>query len=392
MNTATAPQLTMPSAHSVGRGRLGPLDFGLFLLLAVSAGYLAQQYGEFMDIYETVILWACVPSIVFLGWLWPALRPYFVGCAVLALIGIAAYGGTTQGSDEKFLLKYFLSSQSAILWMSFLFLFSSVTYWIGTFSRGETALWMGSVTAWAACVMGFVGLLVRWYESYLISPDVGHIPVSNLYEVFILFAVITAMFYLYYEQRYKTRALGGFVSIIIVAAVGFLLWYTATRSAHEIQPLVPALQSWWMKIHVPANFVGYGTFSIAAMVGFAYLIKAKAEETSLQAFIPLFILGVLLCAEPLVFRRTGMPDYWALYFGLSAIFIGAIIVFRRRISEKLPSLEVLDDVMYRAIAIGFAFFTVATILGALWAAEAWGTYWQWDPKETWALIVWLNYA
>ena len=197
MNTAIAPQLTMPSAHSVGRGRLGPLDFGLFLLLAVSAGYLAQQYGEFMDIYETVILWACVPSIVFLGWLWPALRPYFVGCAVLALIGIAAYGGTTQGSDEKFLLKYFLSSQSAILWMSFLFLFSSVTYWIGTFSRGETALWMGSVTAWAACVMGFVGLLVRWYESYLISPDVGHIPVSNLYEVFILFAVITAMFYLY---------------------------------------------------------------------------------------------------------------------------------------------------------------------------------------------------
>jgi cytochrome c-type biogenesis protein CcsB len=392
MNTATAPQLTMPSAHSVGRGRLGPLDFGLFLLLAVPAGYLAQQYGEFMDIYETVILWACVPSIVFLGWLWPALRPYFVGCAVLALIGIAAYGGTTQGSDEKFLLKYFLSSQSAILWMSFLFLFSSVTYWIGTFSRGETALWMGSVTAWAACVMGFVGLLVRWYESYLISPDVGHIPVSNLYEVFILFAVITAMFYLYYEQRYKTRALGGFVSIIIVAAVGFLLWYTATRSAHEIQPLVPALQSWWMKIHVPANFVGYGTFSIAAMVGFAYLIKAKAEETSLQAFIPLFILGVLLCAEPLVFRRTGMPDYWALSFCLSAIFIGAIIVFRRRISEKLPSLEVLDDVMYRAIAIGFAFFTVATILGALWAAEAWGTYWQWDPKETWALIVWLNYA
>jgi cytochrome c-type biogenesis protein CcsB len=147
-----------------------------------------------------------------------------------------------------------------------------------------------------------------------------------------------------------------------------------------------------MKIHVPANFVGYGTFSIAAMVGFAYLIKSKAEETSLKSFIPLFIFGVLLCAEPLVFRRSGLPDYWALYFGLSAVFVGTIIVFRRRIAEKLPTLEVLDDVMYRAIAIGFAFFTVATILGALWAAEAWGTYWQWDPKETWALIVWLNYA
>ena len=65
---------------------------------------------------------------------------------------------------------------------------------------------------------------------------------------------------------------------------------------------------------------------------------------------------------------------------------------RRRIADALPALDVLDDVMYRAIAVGFAFFTVATILGALWAAEAWGTYWQWDPKETWALIVWLNYA
>ena len=392
MNTATANQLTMPPVHAVGRGRIGLLDFGFIFILALGAGYVSQQYGASMDIYETVILWACVPSIAFLGWLWPPLRTYILGCAALALISIAIYAGSSQGAEDKFLLKYFLASQSAILWMSVLFVFSSVLYWIGTFSRGETALWMGSVTAWAACVMGFVGLLVRWYESYLISPDVGHIPVSNLYEVFILFAVITAMFYLYYERRYQTRALGGFVSLVLVAAVGFLLWYSATRSAHEIQPLVPALQSWWMKIHVPANFVGYGTFSIAAMVGFAYLMKAKAEEKSLKSFIPLFIFGVLLCAEPLVFRRSGLPDYWALYFGLSAVFVGAIIVFRRRIAEKLPSLEVLDDVMYRAIAIGFAFFTVATILGALWAAEAWGTYWQWDPKETWALIVWLNYA
>jgi cytochrome c-type biogenesis protein CcsB len=216
--------------------------------------------------------------------------------------------------------------------------------------------------------------------------------VSNLYEVFILFALITALFYLFYERRYQTRSLGAFVSLIIVAAVGFLLWYMATRSAHEIQPLVPALQSWWMKIHVPANFVGYGTFSIAAMVAFAYLIKVNAGTRNWKSLAPLFVLGVLLCAEPLVFRRSGLPDYWAIYFGISAVFVGGVIAMRSRIAEALPSLEILDDVMYRAIAIGFAFFTVATILGALWAAEAWGTYWQWDPKETWALIVWLNYA
>ena len=62
------------------------------------------------------------------------------------------------------------------------------------------------------------------------------------------------------------------------------------------------------------------------------------------------------------------------------------------LASRLPKLEVIDDIMYKSIAIGFAFFTIATILGAMWAAEAWGGYWSWDPKETWALIVWLNYA
>jgi len=87
-NTASTPELAMPSVHAVGRGRLGLLDFGFIFVLALGAGYVSQQYGASMDIYETVILWACVPSITFLGWLWPALRPYFLGCAVLALIGM----------------------------------------------------------------------------------------------------------------------------------------------------------------------------------------------------------------------------------------------------------------------------------------------------------------
>jgi cytochrome c-type biogenesis protein CcsB len=361
-------------------------------LLAALAAYATATYADMMDIYSLIILWCCVPALVFLGWRWPAMRLFSLGCGVLAYWGISLYAGDLARGQDQFLLKYLLSSQSAILWMCALFAFATVAYWVGLLARGATALWMGTVLTWAASVFGLVGLLVRWHETHLISPDVGYIPVSNLYEVFILFALITSLFYLYYERRYQTRSLGGFVSLVIVAAVGFLMWYMATRSAHEIQPLVPALQSWWMKIHVPANFVGYGTFSIAAMVAFAYLVKVNAETKSWRSLIPLFVLGVLLCAEPLVFRRAGLPDYWALYFGVAAVFVGGVLALRRRIGEVLPSLEVLDDIQYRAIAIGFAFFTVATILGALWAAEAWGTYWQWDPKETWALIVWLNYA
>ena len=243
--------------------------------------------------------------------------------------------------------------------------------------------------------MALVGTLVRWYESHQIGPDIGHIPVSNLYEVFVLFCWLTTLFYLYYEQHYRTKALGAFAMLVVSAAVGFLLWYTLVREAHEIQPLVPALQSWWMKLHVPANFIGYGTFSIAAMTAFAYLIKQHAEQRQWWKLAPLWLLGVVLFFEPLVFRSgpaSGSSSYWAIYFGVSAFIVAGILTMRRRIAQRLPSFEVLDDVMYKAIAVGFAFFTIATILGAFWAAEAWGGYWSWDPKETWALIVWLNYA
>ena len=164
-------------------------------------------------------------------------------------------------------------SQSAILWMSALFVLSTLFYWIGLIARSPVGSAIGSKLCWAAVVLGFTGMLVRWYESYLIGADVGHIPISNLYEVFILFCMITALFYLYYEERYETRQLGAFVLLVITAAVGFLFWYTMSRDAAEIQPLVPALQSWWMKIHVPANFIGYGTFALSAMVAVAYLLK-----------------------------------------------------------------------------------------------------------------------
>jgi hypothetical protein len=121
----------------------------------------------------------------------------------------------------------------------------------------------------------------------------------------------------------------------------------------------------------------------------------SCSETRWYKLAPLWLLGVVLCFEPIVFRQNateGGSSYWMVYFGISALIVAAILWGRKRIAERLPSFEVLDDVMYKSIAVGFAFFTIATVLGALWAAEAWGGYWSWDPKETWALIVWLNYA
>jgi cytochrome c-type biogenesis protein CcsB len=406
MNTAAANRTIELKNNGSGQtpgyfARRNRWDWLFAALLVVGAFWAFTRYNAVMDGYEKAILVGAVPSLIWLGWFWRPLRALAVVVAALALWAIWLYqtpagGADLARADQVFMLKYFISSQSAILWMSMLFFMSTAFYWVGMFNRaGDTFELLGSRLAWVAVTLALVGTFVRWYESHQIGPDIGHIPVSNLYEVFVLFCWMTTTFYLYYEDQYKTRSMGAFSMLIVSAAVGFLLWYTVVREAHEIQPLVPALQSWWMKLHVPANFIGYGTFAIAAMLAFAYLIKQSASESRWYKLAPLWLLGLVLCFEPIVFRTSAAEkggSYWFVYFGISALVVAAIIFGRRRIAERLPSFEVLDDVMYKAIAVGFAFFTIATVLGALWAAEAWGGYWSWDPKETWALIVWLNYA
>jgi len=393
MNTATT---TLTLNEGFFARRTG-LDW-LFALAVIAGGLFAfGRYQAAMDVYEKGILLAAIPAAIWLGWFWRPLRVLMAAVTGFSLLAIASYQGDLARADTVFWLKFFLSSQSAILWMSMLFFMSTIFYWLGMFARGQADAMerIGSGVAWVAVGMALIGTMVRWYESYLVGADVGHIPVSNLYEVFVLFCWLTAVFYLYFEQQYATRSLGAFVLLVVSAAVGFLLWYTVIREAHEIQPLVPALKSWWMKLHVPANFIGYGTFALSAMVAFAYLIKLHAQETRWWKLAPLWALGVVLCFEPVVFRQgavAGLSSYWAVYFGIAALITGGILALRQRIAARLPAFEVLDDVMYKSIAVGFAFFTIATVLGALWAAEAWGGYWSWDPKETWALIVWLNYA
>lgn len=322
------------------------LDWVWALAMTAGAGSVYWLYGRYMDGFELAILAATTPALIGLGWFWKSIRAYTLIVLILSLLALFLYDSNRAQADTNFFLKYLFSSQSAIMWMSTLFVMATITYFAGLFTSNEIILKTASYLTWSALVMGLTGLMVRWYESYLIDPSFGHIPVSNLYEVFILFCILTGLLYLYYEQQYQQRSLGGFVLLMISAAVGFLLWYSFERGANKILPLVPALQSYWMKIHVPANFIGYGSFALAAMVSVAYLLKQTAE--------------------------THLPN------GL--------------LDRALPSLEMMDELTYKAIALGFAFFTVATILGAMWAAEAWGGYWSWDPKETWALIVWLNYA
>jgi len=238
-----------------------------------------------------------------------------------------------------------LVSGRIIMTMNMLFLFSALLYITHLFAPESFIGKMATASAWLAIYAGGSALLLRWYESYLIDVEIGHAPVSNLYEVFILLFCITTVVYLALERRYQARAMGAFVMALVSAGVFFGIWLSAHGHA-DIKPLVPALQSYWMKIHVPMNFVGYGSFAVACGAGMAYLMRARIE-------------------------RNGNNS---------------------RLLAVFPTLDQLDDLAYKAVAIGFPAFTLATILGAAWAAEAWGGYWSWDPKETWALIVWLTYG
>jgi len=347
----TAMHNTCQSLNSTAMNtyfKRSPFDWLFAALILVGALFTLLRYGAYMDYYEVGILVCAAPALVAMAWFWRPVRVLVLAVAALSLLSIWMYQGAAGGelarANTAFMLKYFLASQTAIMWMSVLFFLSTLFYWLGLLVKSQATAFanIASKMAWVAVMAALVGMMVRWYESYLIGADIGHIPVSNLYEVFVLFCWLTTLFYLYFEEIYSTKTLGAFVMLVVSAAVGFLLWYTFVREASDIQPLVPALKSWWMKVHVPANFIGYGTFALSAMVALAYLLKKR------------------------------FPNAYVM--------------------STLPTLEVMDDLMYKAIAVGFAFFTIATVLGAFWAAEAWGGYWSWDPKETWALIVWLNYA
>ena len=208
MNTASTPPVTGSSPAKNATLRLNESFFSrrnwfdwLFAALVLAGGLFAlQRYADYMDVYEKGILMGAIPGVIWLGWFWRPLRVLMLVAAGFALLAINLYQqdgvGQLARADTVFWLKYFLSSQSAILWMSMLFFMSTIFYWISMVARGEGATMslIGSRLVWVAVAMALIGTLVRWYESYLVGVDVGHIPVSNLYEVFVMFCWMTAAF------------------------------------------------------------------------------------------------------------------------------------------------------------------------------------------------------
>jgi cytochrome c-type biogenesis protein CcsB len=192
--------------------------------------------------------------------------------------------------------------------------------------------------ATGAYLVGFaahtLGIIVRYFES-------GYFPMVNLYEsLSFLSWSISGIFFLFYS-KFKVRILG-----VFVAPLSFVFLLIAFTFNTDITSLPPVFQSFWRPIHIAFALVGDAMFAIAALAGVMYLMQERQLKT----------------------KKMNMFYY------------------------ILPSLEISDKINYKCLTFGFPMLTIGMITGAIWANSAWGTYWSWDPKETWSLITWFVYA
>lgn len=210
-------------------------------------------------------------------------------------------------------------------------------------SRSKAVGLAGTYAALVGFLIQTAAIGLRWKESYDMGH--GHAPLSNLFESVVFFAWTIVMIFLIIDFKYKYRAIGFFV---MPFALFGMAWAQLSLDSN-IEPLVPALQSNWLTYHVVTCFLGYAAFAVACGISIMYLIRESMEK------------------------------------GGGNVQAGGLL-------SMFPSIRILDDLNYKAIMIGFPLLSLGIITGAAWANYAWGTYWSWDPKETWSLIVWFVYA
>lgn len=215
----------------------------------------------------------------------------------------------------------------------FLCMVLSVTY---LFFRNSRLYLIIILFAVAGFALNTAGIGVRWYESHQLG--IGRIPITGLYEALVALSWSTVLFYFLVEFKYRLKIINAPVFLLVSAAMAYASFSPSVQS--EIRPLIPALQSNWLTYHVLTCFLGYAAFAVSFGSSIFYLIKASKNVS--DAFI--------------------------------------------------PSLEKIDEVIYKSAAIGFLLFAIGTITGSVWAHEAWGRYWGWDPKETWSLVTLFVYT
>ncbi|HEX3907906.1 MAG TPA: c-type cytochrome biogenesis protein CcsB [Mycobacteriales bacterium] len=205
---------------------------------------------------------------------------------------------------------------------------------------------------------------------------VHRVPWGNMYEFSLMVTLVAVTLYLVLLARQKVRYLGAFVMAPVVLYLG--LAGTVLYAAPG--PLVPALNSYWIKIHVVAAILATGSFLVSGVVTVLYLFKERWE----RGLPPLRVALRQRLRSPMHPTRVSLGPGTA-----AAVEMGAA---RGGLMRSLPAAESLDRLAYRIITFAFPVWTFAIIAGAIWAEQAWSRYWGWDPKETWSFITWLGYA
>jgi cytochrome c-type biogenesis protein CcsB len=240
----------------------------------------------------------------------------------------------------------------------FLLFFAMITYWFSLYlPKNNLIFTLGKTLIILSNLLFGLTLLLRWIgENYF--------PLSNLYESLIFLSWGISIIHLFVESQTKSRLIGSISSPILFFLSGFSS-LTLPTDMQKALPLVPSLQSNWLMMHVSMMMVSYSTLIIGSLfsilyLAFSFFIK---DSTSLK--------NVTLTQ--------------------SSSLENSSIIQNVNLS-KLSLLQTIDLWSYRIIGLGFPFLTLGIISGAVWANEAWGSYWSWDPKETWALITWLIFA
>jgi len=246
-------------------------------------------------------------------------------------------------------------------------LFAMTIYWISlSFFKGTNKIVnLGRVSSIVANLLLFFILASRWVVA-------GYFPLSNLYESLLFLTWTLLTIYLYLENKTKSKLMGAIILPVALLINGFAN-LTLSPEMQKASSLVPALQSNWLMMHVSMMMLSYATLIMGSLLCILFLVISKYQDVDLQ----------LVDESSLPLYNVMLDYYEAKLFSPSD-----------EISElgKLKLLQSLDNWSYRIIGLGFPFLTIGIIAGGVWANEAWGSYWSWDPKETWALITWIVFA
>ena len=256
-------------------------------------------------------------------------------------------------------------------------LLTTIVYWAGIiytdFKLLSKISFYGTV---AANGLIFILLSVRWL-------NYGYFPLSNLYESLLFLAWGITFTTIVLEYQTRTPIIGSISNPITLFITGFA-GLSLPENMQAPSPLVPALKSNWLMMHVTVMMLSYASLIVGSLLGIFFLILAngKKDEVLLQGNSYGNNFNSSKLADTAFYKQEADEEYTTLILEDST----------STNSNRLTLLESLDNLSYRTISFGFPLLTIGIIAGAVWANEAWGSYWSWDPKETWALITWLVFA